>query len=140
MYDLRELVTVGQSAKVSRIVKDSDTISYSAALGGLMATSAVIGLAMQAAGEAIDPFLPEGYVSVCRQVEFEHAASSMVGSTVTVQTTVVEVQALYVDLDINVFDEVGELGNGKLRKSIVQTEALFRRAKARKEQMLNSRA
>jgi len=139
MYDLRELVSVGRSAKVSRVVKESDATGYSDVLNSLMATSAVIGLAMQAAGEAIDPFLPEGYISIARQVEFEHSASTMIGIKVTVEATVTEVQQLYIDLAIKVTDELGEVGHGLIRKSIVHTASLLSRAQNRRERMLNSR-
>ncbi len=141
MYDLRELVSVGRSAKVSRVIMESDTATnYSKELHDLMATPAVIRLAMQASAEAIDEFLPEGYISIGRQLEFEHTASTFLGVKVTVEATVIEVQPLYIVFDIRATDELGEIGFGRHRRSIANIESLLRRAKARKEQMLNSRA
>lgn len=141
MYDLRELVSVGRSAKVSREIKESDTATnYSKALHELMATPTVIRLAMQASAEAIDQFLPEGYISIGRQIEFEHTASTFLGIKVTVEATVVEVQPLYVVFDIKATDELGEIGFGRHRRSIANIESLLRRAKERKELMINSMA
>lgn len=140
MYDLRELVSVGRSAKVSRVIQESDTATnYSKGLEELMASPAAIGLAMQASAEAIDKFLPEGFISIGRQIEFEHTASTMLGVKVTVEATVTDVQPLYIILDIRATDELGEIGHGTHRRSIVNTASLLRRAQTRKEQMLNSR-
>ena len=141
MYDLRELVSVGRSAKVSRVIQESDTATnYSKELHDLMATPTVIRLAMNAAAEAIDQFLPDGYISIGRQLEFEHTASTFLGVKVTVEATVVEVQPQYIVFDIRATDELGEIGFGKHKRSIANVESVVRRAKERKERMINSMA
>lgn len=141
MFDLRDLVSVGLSAKVSRVVKESDTATnYSTELKELMATPAVIGMAIQASVEAIDRFLPEGYVSIGRWIEYEHTATTILGIEVTVSSTVVEVLPTHMILEIVVTDELGAIGHGRHRRSIVHTESLLARARKRKEQMINSRS
>lgn len=140
MYDLRDLISVGRSAKISHVVQESDAATkYSKGLEELMATPAVIRLAIQASAEAIDQYLPEGYISIGRAVEFEHTASTRVGMEVTIEATVVEVQPLYIVLDIKVSDELGDIGFGKHKRSIVILEKLIERSKRRAALTTNSR-
>lgn len=140
MYDLRELVSVGRSAKVSRLVKESDTAtSYSKGLEEFLATTVVIGMGIQASALAIDQYLPEGYISIGREIEFEHFASTMQGVRVTVEATVIEVQSQYMVLEIKAVDEAGEIGRGKHRRSIVKIEYLLARAAKRNALSMNKR-
>lgn len=140
MYDLRDLVSVGLSAKISHVTKESDAAtSYSKGLEDLLATPATIGLAIQAAAEAVDKYLPEGYISIGRYIEFEHTASTRIGMEVTVEATVVEVQPLLILFDIRVSDQLGEIGFGRHKRSIVILEKLTERSKRRASMLTNSR-
>lgn len=63
MYDLRDLISIGSTATVSRVVKESDTATnYSSVLNTLLATPAYIDMAIRACVKAIDKLLPEGFV------------------------------------------------------------------------------
>ena len=141
MYDLRDLVTVGRNAKVVHVVRDSDTATkYSKGLEEFMSTPAIISLAIQVSANAIDEFLPDGYISIGRSIEFEHIASSKVGMHVTVEAVVTEVQPLYIVLDIKASDEAGEIGFGKHKRSIVIVDKLKERARNRMYSATNSRS
>lgn len=141
MYDLRDLVSVGQSARISHVVKESDAATkYSQGLEELMATPAAIRLAIQASAEAVDKYLPEGFISIGRYIEFEHTASTRIGMEVTIEATVVEVEPLYVVLEIKAADEVGEIGFGKHRRSIVAQNYLMERSKKREALLINNRS
>lgn len=140
MYDLRELVTIGASAKVSHRVVESDAATdYSQELRELLSTPAVIGLAIKAAAEAVDRYLPEGYVSIGRYIEFEHTASTRVGMQITLTATVTEVQPLYIILEVRASDEQGEVGFGMHKRSIVVKDYLMARSKRREALVQNSR-
>lgn len=140
MYDLRELITVGTSAKITHVVQESDTAtSYSKELSELMSTPCVIALIIHASSEAVDRYLPEGYVSIGRAIEFEHTASTRIGMKVTAEVVVTEVQPLYIVLDAKVFDELGEIGFGRHKRSIVVKDYLLARAKRREAMQSNSR-
>lgn len=140
MYDLRDLVSTGLGAKITHKVVESDTATnYSPDLSELLSTTSIIGLAIKASADAVDQYLPEGFVSIGRSISFEHTASTRIGMTVTVEVTVSDVQPLYIDLDIKVSDELGEIGFGSHRRSIVVREYLMQRAKKREQMQLNSR-
>ena len=140
MYDLRDLVAVGRSAKIVHTVKESDAATkYSKGLEEFMSTPAIIRLAIQVSADAIDEYLPDGYISIGRSIEFEHTASSKVGMHVTVEAVVTEVQPLYIILDIKASDEAGEIGFGKHKRSIVIVDKLKERANNRAYLASNSR-
>ena len=140
MYDLRDLVAVGKSVKVVHTVTETDTATkYSKGLEELMSTPAMIMLAIQASAKAVDGFLPEGFISIGRAIEFEHTASTRRGMHITVEATVSEVQPLMITLDIHAFDDVGEIGFGRHRRSIVIVDKLIERSKKREAMTLNTR-
>jgi Predicted thioesterase len=140
MYDLRDIIQVGRSASITHVVTNDDAATkYSKGLEELLATPACIRLAIQAAAVAVDKYLPEGYVSIGRAIEFEHTASTRVGMRITVDATVIEVQPLYMVLKISVYDAVGEIGFGTHRRSIVNMESLLARSKRREAMQANDR-
>lgn len=140
MYDLRDLVTVGVSGTVTRVVQESDTATnYSPQLQTLLATPTCIGLGIQASVAAIDALLPDGFVSIGRHIDFEHTASTFMGVEVRMTAKVVDVQPTYVDIVMTLSDEMGEIGHGTHRRSIVNVASLMARAMKRKELMMNKR-
>lgn len=141
MYDLRDLIVVGRNAKVHHLVRESDAaLTYSKGLEELMSTPAILTLAIQVSAEAIDEFLPEGYISIGRSIEFEHTAPTKVGMQVTVEATVVEVQPYFVVLDIRASDESGDIGFGRHRRSIVAQDYFLAGSRQRANFSTNSRA
>lgn len=140
MYDLRDLVPTGSVASVSRIVRDSDTATnFSPHLETLLATPASIGMAIQASAEAVDKYLPEGFVSIGRDITFEHTAPTLLGVKVTMTAEVVEVAPTYINIKLTLSDGVGKIGHGEHKRSIVNHSALLEKAKRRVEMMTNQR-
>ncbi|MDL2263580.1 thioesterase [Synergistaceae bacterium OttesenSCG-928-I11] len=140
MYDLRNLISPGKSARVTHVVVESDAAtSFSPQLSELMSTPAVISLAIEAAAFAVDEYLPEGYVSIGRAITFEHTASTRVGMKVFVDAVVSEVHEQHILLDIKVSDEIGEIGFGTHRRTIVVKDYLDARSKRRAAMQMNSR-
>lgn len=140
MYDLRNLIPAGSSASISRVIQDSDTATnFSPKLLTLLATPASIGMAIQASAEAIDKHLPDGFVSIGRDITFEHTAPTLLGVKVTMTAEVVDVAPTYVTIKLTLSDGVGEIGHGEHKRSIVNHEALLGKAKRRVEMMTNQR-
>lgn len=139
-YDLRDLVSPGRSARVTHVVVESDAAtSFSPDLCELMSTPAAISLAIEASANAVDEHLPEGYVSIGRAITFEHTASTRVGMKVSAEATVMEVHEQHIILDIRLFDEIGEVGFGTHRRTIVVKDYLDARSKRRAAMQMNSR-
>ena len=140
MYDLRDLITVGLGAQVTHVVRDSDAASnYSEDLKDFLSTPAVIGLAIQATGKAVEAYMPEGFVSIGRFISFEHTASTRVGMKITVEARVVEVTEQLIVFEVKARDELGEVGFGTHKRSIVVKDYLTARSKRREAMASNSR-
>lgn len=138
MYDLRNLVPIGSTASISRVVRDSDTATnFSPNLETLLATPASIGMAIQACAEAVDRYLPEGFVSIGRSITFEHTAPTLLGVKVTMTAEIIEVTPTYITIKLTLSDDVGEIGHGEHKRSIVNHAALLEKAKRRVDMMTN---
>ena len=140
MINLSELLTVGQNAMVTRTVQRSDTAaSYSENLKELLATPPCIDMAIKGSIESIDKFLPDEYISIVFAVEFIHTATTSLGMTVTVKTTIsaINEDEHEVDLQIEAWDEQGDIGHGMIKRKIVNTEALKKKAKERTTFLIN---
>lgn len=77
MFDLRNILSVGQNAMIRQVVQKSDTASnYTKELNELLATPACVGMAIKASIETIDQYLPEGFISIGYSTEFTHTATT----------------------------------------------------------------
>ena len=66
MLDIRKIFSIGQNSIIRHVVQKSDTAgNYSKELNELLATPACIGMVIKAAVETVDPYLPEGFISIC---------------------------------------------------------------------------
>lgn len=140
MYDLRDLIPIRSTASISSVVRDSDTATnFSPKLLTLLAIPSSIGLAIKASAEAIDKHLPDGFVSIGRDITFEHTAPTLLGVRVTMTAEVVEVEPTYVTIKLTLSDGLGEIGHGQHKRSIVNHEALLSKAQRRVDMMTNQR-
>jgi len=134
MIKLSELVTIGQNAMIRRTVQQSDTaVSYSNNLAELLATPPCIDMAIRASIKTIDNFLPDEFISIVVAVQFVHTAPTSLGMTVTVKTTIIEIddEKHEIDLRIEVWDEQGEVGTGSIKRKVANTAGLIKKAKKR---------
>jgi predicted thioesterase len=65
-----------------------------------------------ASSEAIQAYLPEGWVSVGVGVDIRHLAATPVGFTVTAKAEVVAVSDNTVTLKVEAYDDVEKIGEG----------------------------
>lgn len=136
--DLEKILSPGRNSLVRRVVQKSDTAeNYSSELNGLLATPACIGMAVKASIEVIDPYLPEGLISVGYGIDFRHTAPTSLGMTVSVQASILALEDNEVVLKIKAWDEQGEIGHGTHRRIIVEQKDLMEKAKKRTQFLTN---
>jgi Predicted thioesterase len=136
--DYEKILSPGRNALVRRVVQKSDTAeNYSSDLNGLLATPVCVGLAIKAAIEVIDPYLPDGLISVGYSVDFKHTAPTSLGMTLSVQASILAVEENEVVLKIKAWDEQGEIGHGVHRRIIVDQKDLMEKAKKRTQFLTN---
>jgi fluoroacetyl-CoA thioesterase len=80
-----------------------------------------------AAGSAIQPSLPAGYVSVGMMVDVRHLAATPVGRTVRAVARVVAVEARSVLFEVEAWDGGRKIGDGTHRRGVVDVAEFERR-------------
>jgi fluoroacetyl-CoA thioesterase len=130
MLDLRNLVSIGQSATVEKNVTKADTaVNFGTGrLGEIMATPALVKLMIKAAVEAVDTKLPDGLGTIGQALQFIHTAPSLVGASVRVQAKVTQIIGDSVILEITAWDDMGEIGTGHYERSVVILDEVLKKA------------
>ncbi|MGL5270421.1 MAG: thioesterase family protein [Selenomonadaceae bacterium] len=140
MEDFEKILTPGRNALVRQVVQKSDTAeNYSSELNGLLATPSCVGLAIKASLEVIDPYLPQGLISVGCSMDFKHTAPTSLGMTINIQASILAVEGNEVVLKIKAWDEQGEVGHGIHRRIIVDQAELMEKARKRTQFLTNRR-
>lgn len=138
MLDLHKVLTIGQNSMVSKVVQRSDTTAeYASHLKDLLATSSCIHMAIEAAINTVDKFLPDDFVSVGTSIRFVHTAPTSLGMTVTVRTSIVAIEEHAIIMDIKAWDEQGDIGYGEHHRAIVAKETILKKAEERTRFMSN---
>lgn len=132
MINLQDYLVVGQNVMNQHIVNDSDTSDkYITAFRELLASPRVIHWAVDAAVDAIDPYLPEEYSSIVTAINFVHTAPTSIGMTVSVHVTVEKIEGMEVVLGVKAWDDQGEIAHGTMTRYIVETEEVLKKAQER---------
>lgn len=140
MLDIRKIFSIGQNSIIRHVVQKSDTAgNYSKELNELLATPACIGMVIKAAVETVDPYLPEGFISIGHSTEFTHTAATSLGMTITVKTSIIELGEHEIVMKIDAWDEQGEVGYGMHRRSVVEQDALLKKARQRTRFLTNQK-
>lgn len=139
MINLHDYLSVGQNSLASKVVQRSDTSdAYANDLKDLLATPKLIHMALDAAIETIDPYLPDDYISVGVSINFVHTAPTSLGMTVTVRTAIVAIEEHDVIIELKAWDEQGDIGYGTHKRAIVTKETV-RQKKDERTRMLANR-
>ena len=130
---LEDFLARGRNAVVRKIVQKSDCSgNYNLQLNEVMSTVACIDMAIRASVEAVDKHLPEGYITVGRQICFTHDAPSSIDMTVNVRATLVEISDRTLVFDIKAWDEMGDVGHGYYERVVVKHPDVIKKARERK--------
>ena len=99
----------------------------------LVSTPAVLTMVIEATRDLLDPLLPDGYITVGKNIDLSHERPTLIGETVTLVITVTDVKGENIFLDITGHDSTGVICKGTYERSIVDKDHLidiaYRRAK-----------
>lgn len=138
MFDLRKILSLGQNSMMRKVVQRSDTAAnYSKALNELLATPPCVDMAIRAAMETMDPYLPDEYISIGYSTEFTHTATTSLGMTITIKVSILELQDHEALFGISAWDEQGEVGHGLHKRIVVNRESLLKKARQRTRFLTN---
>jgi predicted thioesterase len=85
-----------------------------------------------AAAEAIQPYLPEGWISVGVSVAVRHLAATPVGMTVTARAEVIAVDERTVTFSVEAYDEREKIGEGTHVRAPVELARFLQRIAAKR--------
>lgn len=127
MNPLEEL-TVGMAAKKVVLVTPELTVGHVVpGMPAVYGTPMMILHMEMAAGLAIQPFLPPGYVSVGMTVDIRHLAATPVGRTVRTTARVAEIAAKSVLFEVEAWDGDRKIGDGSHRRGVVNVAEFEKR-------------
>ena len=126
-------IQVGLTAEVEEVVTEQLTAH---ALGNtgvkVYATPYLICLMENASQAAMRPHLPQGAGTVGTRVEMKHLAATPLGMTVRAKATVVETDGKRCLFQVDVFDEIEKIAEGRHERFIVPNlEKFLARAMAK---------
>lgn len=115
-----EKVTVGMAAEKKVIVTPEMTVGHVVpGMPAVYGTPVMILHMEMAAGSAIQPSLPTGYVSVGMTVNIRHLAATPIGRTVRATARVARIEEKSVVFDVEAWDGDRKIGDGTHRRGIV---------------------
>ncbi len=125
-------IPLGASAIRTWMVTEELTIArVDERLPAAFATPMMIYLMEIAAAEAIQPYLPEGWISVGVSVAVRHLAATPVGMTVTARAEVIAVDERTVTFAIEAHDEREKIGEGTHVRMPIRVDDFRRRLAAK---------
>ncbi len=121
-------IPVGAAATKTWVVTREMTIArVNERLPAVFATPMMIYLMEIAAAEAIQPYLPEGWISVGISVAVRHLAATPVGMTVTARAEVIAVDERTVTFSVEAYDEREKIGEGTHVRAPVELARFLQR-------------
>lgn len=94
----------------------------------VLATPAMTALMEQAAANALEEFLPEGWTSVGISLNIEHTSATPLGMTFRAEAEVTEVDGRKILFNVRACDEAGEIGRGTHARFAVESEPFLAKA------------
>lgn len=124
----RKEIPIGASATTSVVVTRELTVAhYHPGLPEAYGTPLMIYLMEVAAGDAIQPYLPEGWASVGIAVNVRHLAPTPVGRTVVATATVTAVDDKTISFSVTAHDGVEAIGTGTHVRAPIELDRFNKR-------------
>jgi fluoroacetyl-CoA thioesterase len=115
-----ERVAVGMAAKNEVVVTREMTVGHVVpGMPAVYGTPTMILHMEIAAGSAVQPLLPAGYVSVGMTVNVRHLAATPIGRTVRAIARVAEIEQKSIVFDVEAWDGDRKIGDGQHRRGVV---------------------
>lgn len=116
-------ITVGAEAEATAVVTKELTVRhFHANMPEVYGTPFMIHLMEVAAGNAVQPGLPAGWVTVGVDVNVRHLAPTPVGRTVTARARVTKVTDKLIEFEVRAHDGENLIGRGTHSRVLVQLE------------------
>jgi fluoroacetyl-CoA thioesterase len=126
--DARDVITIGMSAERLLVVPPERTVGHFVQGMPMVYATPMMILEMEmAAGDATNPFLEPGWVTVGTEVDIRHLAATPVGATVRTTARVIAVERRVIRFAVEAFDDKRRIGEGRHARGLVNVEAFNKR-------------
>jgi predicted thioesterase len=127
-----EKIPMAASAiKEAEVTRETTVAHYHPHMPEVYGTPMMIYLMEVAAAEAIQAYLPEGWVSVGTAVNIRHLAATPVGFKVTARAEVTSVDNNTVTFSVEAYDGVEKIGEGTHVRAAIQIDRFNTRVMAK---------
>jgi fluoroacetyl-CoA thioesterase len=114
-------------SEATRVTREVTVAHFHPEMPEVYGTPFMIYLMEVAASNAIQPFLPPGWVSVGAEVDVRHLAATPVGQTVTARARVTAVNGRVVAFAVEAYDDAERIGEGTHLRAVVDRSRFERR-------------
>ena len=126
--DARDFIKVGMSAERTLVVPPERTVGHFVAHMPLVYATPRMILEMEMAfGDAIAAALQPGWITVGTEVDVRHLAATPAGAKVRTTARVIEVERRVIRFEVEAFDEVRRIGEGRHGRGLVNFAAFTER-------------
>ena len=119
--------------KIGMIGKKSETVTpntlastYGSGGVDVYSTPAMIGLIEGAALSGVDPYLPEGHVTVGVHLDVAHLGATLPGLKVEAEAKLIEIKGRKLLFEVEARDENKVIGKGTHMRAIVELESFLK--------------
>jgi len=123
-FDLK----AGMTAQIERVVGEADTAAkFGSGEVRVFATPMMVALMENAALNAVDPHLGEGFATVGLSLNVKHMAATPVGMKVSARAELLSVEGKKLTFRIEAFDEQEKIGEGTHERYIIELAKFLER-------------
>ena len=134
--NVTETIPVGISgAKSTEVTREMTVAHFQDHMPAVYGTPIMIYHMEVAAAELIQPYLPDGWVSVGVLVDVKHLAATPVGATVITRAEVVSVDANTVTFKVEAHDGIDKIGEGLHSRAPIEIARFLKRVEAKTDRM-----
>ncbi len=127
------MLETGIKGRLTQPVTEENTAAaYGSGTLRVFATPAMIALMEHTALGSVADELEEGTTTVGTMLDVKHTAPSVVGSVITCESELIEVDRRRLVFSVRAYDEAGEIGSGTHERFIVDCDKFFNKANERK--------
>jgi fluoroacetyl-CoA thioesterase len=126
--DARDIIKVGVSAERMLVVPPERTVGHFVPGMPMVYATPMMILEMElASGDAINPFLEPGWVTVGTEVDIRHLAASPAGARVRTTARVTAVERRVIRFEVEAFDGERRIGEGRHARGLVNLATFNKR-------------
>jgi predicted thioesterase len=120
----RDVIKVGMSAERTLVVPAERTVGHFVPGMPMVFATPMMILEMElTSGDAVNPHLETGWVTVGTEVDIRHLAATAVGATVRTTAKVIAVERRVIRFEVEAFDDKRRIGEGRHARGVVNVEA-----------------